>query len=60
MVFSKTFFCERYDMEFIVLKLYESDTKAWSPVDCHGILCDLSLVLMNLDFINLILNKINR
>lgn len=47
-------------MEFIVLKLYESDTKAWSPIDCHGILCDLSLVLMNLDFINLILNKINR
>lgn len=47
-------------MEFIVLKLYESDTKVWSSIDYHGILWDLSLVLMNLDFINLILNKINR
>lgn len=47
-------------MEFIVLKLYESYTKVWSFIDCCCILCDLSLVLMFLDFINLILNEINR
>jgi len=47
-------------MEFIVLKLYETDTKVWSFIDCRGILCDLSLVLMNLDFMNLILNKISK
>lgn len=52
--FNKTFFCERYNMELIILKLHESDTKVWSFIDCHGIFCDLSLVLMNLDFINLI------
>lgn len=50
----KLFFSERYNIELIILKLHENDTRVWSLIDCCGIFYDLSLVLMNLDFINLI------
>lgn len=53
------FFFVKGSIQFIVLKVSESDTEVWSFIDCPGILCDLSLNLTKLDSINLNLNKIN-